>query len=151
MVTKYNIHTAKITELAEILWLLSFQFDEHEIVVTEARLQAAAENILDDGRLGFFLLARQADQAIGLACVSFCWTLEHGGKAAWLDELYVFPEFRSQGIGGALIEAVLQEAANQGCAAVDLEVDEGHRQAEKLYRNFGFKTLPRTRWVKLLD
>jgi ribosomal protein S18 acetylase RimI-like enzyme len=62
----------------------------------------------------------------------------------------VLPEYRSRGIGGLLIEAVLQAAKAQGCAAVDLEVDHEHHRAEQLYQRFGFDPLSRSRWVREL-
>jgi GNAT superfamily N-acetyltransferase len=75
-------------------------------------------------------------------------TLQHGGKSAWLDELYVAPEYRGKGIGAALLRAALETAQRSGCAAVDLEVDEAHARAENLHKREGFEPLHRTRWVK---
>jgi len=82
------------------------------------------------------------------ADVAFTWTLEHGGKSAWLDELYVVPEYRGKGIGAALLRAALEAAQRSGCAAVDLEVDEARARAENLYVQAGFRPLGRSRWVK---
>lgn len=145
-----DIHLANKAEIEIILDLLSRQFEEHEIEVTEGRLRYAVDAMLADSNLGFFLLAQSGENVVGLACVSFCWTLEHGGKSAWLDELYVLPEFRGQGIGQALLNSVLKKAQILGAAAVDLEVDIEHRRAEGLYQRYGFQTLPRSRWVKSL-
>ena len=145
-----RIFLAKPGDSPEVLQLLTLQFAEHEIDVPGEQLRDAVEAVLSDERLGFFLLARATDQNVGLACISFCWTLEHGGKSAWLDELYVLSEFRSRGIGSRLIEVVLQKTSDMGCAAVDLEVDVEHLEAERLYQRAGFETLPRSRWVKEL-
>ena len=68
--------------------------------------------------------------------------------AAWLEELYVVPEDRGQGVGEALLQAALDGVQARGCAAVDLEVDEAHQRAEHLYHRNGFVRLPRTRWVR---
>lgn len=130
--------------------LLKQQFEEHQIEISIFQLTATVEAMLADPRLGFFLLARLGTHVVGVACVSYCWTLEHGGKSAWLDELYVLPEYRSLGFGSALIDAIVQEATAQGCSAIDLEVDIEHRQAERLYQRYGFESLPRSRWVKKL-
>jgi len=145
-----QIYQPALPDLPIILELLSLQFEEHQIGVSEKALSTAIKAMLAEPRLGFFLMARFGEQAVGLACVSFCWTLEHGGKSAWLDELYVLPEYRSRGIGGLLIEAVLQTAKAQGCAAIDLEVDHEHRRVEQLYQRFGFDPLSRSRWVREL-
>jgi GNAT superfamily N-acetyltransferase len=87
---------------------------------------------------------------VGVAYVSFQWSLEHGGKAAWLEELYVLPDLRGGGLGTALLQAALDQAREEECAAVDLEVDGDHRRAETLYRRHGFEPLERARWVRRL-
>jgi len=147
---EWTIQLAQPADLDGVLDLLNRQFQEHAISVSAAQLRTGVLSMLDTPSLGFFLIARQQGTITGLACVSFCWTLEHGGKSAWLDELYVRVENRGRGIGHALLEAALRWAEEQGCAAVDLEVDIEHRRAENLYRRAGFKPLPRSRWVKML-
>ncbi len=77
----------------------------------------------------------------------FTWTLEHGGRSAWLEELYVQPEYRGRGIGQKLLAAAINRAREEGCRAIDLEVDRGHPRASHLYDREGFVRLARTRWV----
>jgi len=145
-----DIQAARSGDLQAVLGLMQGQFQEHEIDVPAEQLRSAVAAMLENPELGFFLMARQNGQVVGLACVSFCWTLEYGGKSAWLDELYILPPYRGAGLGGALLQAALSRARELGCAAVDLEVDIEHRRAENLYRRAGFEPLPRVRWFKLL-
>lgn len=128
--------------------LIECQFAEHRIPIDRRAIDAAIGKVLGSSRVGFILVARRRDLAAGVAYVAFTWSLEHGGRSAWLEELYVIPEMRGQGVGGALLEAALARAREEGCAAVDLEVDRDHACAEHLYRRAGFAPLPRTRWVK---
>ena len=141
---------AGLADLEILLILLAKQFDEHEIAFAPDELEVAikAEFIRDD--LGFFMIASKEDQAIGFAAVSYAWTLEHGGKSAWLDELYVLPGQRNAGVGDQLIEGVIEELKQEGCLAIDLEVEAEHNRAEHLYARKGFEKLHRTRWVKKL-
>ncbi len=85
-----------------------------------------------------------------MAYVSFTWTLEHGGKSAWLEELYIVPAERNRGVGRAMLATVLQQANAADCAAVDLEVDTTHARAGPLYAREGFTPLSRARWVRAL-
>jgi GNAT superfamily N-acetyltransferase len=145
-----SLHTAKASNLEEILHLLAAQFGEHGIELPDQALRNAVAAVLDRDDLGFFVVASDGAQTVGLAAVSFAWTLEHGGRSAWLDELYVLPERRGAGIGTALLREAVRHAAATGCAAVDLEVDRDHRRAEALYAREGFSPLPRSRWVRPL-
>src|SRR5258708_29578193 len=95
---------------------------------------------------GALLLALDSGVPVGLAALSYTWTLEHGGLVAWLDELYVVPERRGQGLGTALLVAARKVATDAGCAAIELEVDATHRRAENLYHRAGFEPLRRARW-----
>lgn len=131
--------------------LLLQQFEEHHIQVCPDDLEKAIAAVIDNENLGFFLMAQKDNRIIGIAYVSFNWTLEHCGKSAWLEELYVIPEWRNHGVGRSLLSTVIQRARSCGCAAIDLEVDQSHAQAENLYRRAGFFSLSRSRWVKDLS
>ena len=148
MVKDLQIKAVTSKDLDEILRLLQLQFEEHQINIAEPDLKGGVAEVLKDKRLGVILAAHQGEVVVGFAVLALTWTLEHGGKSAWLDELYVLPHLRDRGIGRALIEAAISEAIKLDCAAIDLEVDEDHSRAERLYKDYGFVRLPRSRWVK---
>ncbi len=143
-----NIYRAKPKDLPGLLHLMQKQFLEHEIEFDLDQLEAAIIHLLTHEELGFALTAKDGDQSVGIAVIPFAWTLEHGGKSAWLDELYVLPGYRNAGIGTLLIERLMKEAEKAGCLAVDLEVEVDHRRVEALYERMGFEKLARSRWVR---
>ena len=143
-----KIEIATIEDLNILHELIQKQFLEHEIDYKDDQLKSAIEQMLTIDSLGFFLIAKENDQSLGFAAISFAWTLEHGGKSAWLDELYVIPKYRGAGIGSAIIDRLIIEAKEKGCLAVDLEVESDHRRAENLYARKGFQKLDRSRWAQ---
>lgn len=143
-----NIEKAAAVDSIPLCELLQKQLQEHDLFLEGARLQAAIERLISEEGLGFILTAKEGGKLVGCAVVSFAWTLEHGGRSAWLDELYILPEFRGLGFGAQLLDQVLAHAAAGGCQAVDLEVDREHQRAENLYQRKGFQKLQRNRWVK---
>jgi GNAT superfamily N-acetyltransferase len=145
-----EIDRAHASDIEPIYHLLLSQFAEHRIAVSPASLERAIFELLKDPRKGVCLVAREGDEIIGVAVISLAWTLEHGGKSAWLDELYVLPECRGRGVGGSLLEQAITAAREMGCAAMDLEVDRDHAWAERLYARAGFQSLARSRWVNYL-
>jgi len=145
-----SIAPAGKTDRASVLELLEAQFLELENDAPRERVAAAADGVFEDAARGCFLLARRAGRAVGLAYLSFQWTLEHGGLIAWLEELYVRPEERGRGLGAALLDAALAQATSAGCLAVDLEVEQTHDRAANLYLRAGFAALRRDRYYKRL-
>ena len=68
-----------------------------------------------------------------------------GYAGAWivLDEAHVTnvavtPEYRGMGWGRALMEALLQYAANLGAVYMTLEVRKSNEKAQNLYKSLGF-------------
>lgn len=143
-----TIARATEADRAPVLELLAAQLADHGLP-TE-RLGAAVDGVLRDPARGALLLGRLDGAAVGVAYVSWIWSLEHGGRSAWLDELYVVPRHRGRGVGRALLLAALDLARAERCAAVDLEVDAGHARAARLYQREGFRPHARARWVREL-
>lgn len=144
------IELAKPHDIHDLLVLLKKQFAEHRIEFDPDQLKSSLMHLIAHEDLGCAWIAREGRSSIGFAIVSMAWTLELGGKSAWLDELYVLPQWRNAGVGTLLIESVIEKLRKLGCLAIDLEVDDDHRRAESLYARFGFESLERSRWVKRL-
>ena len=128
--------------------LLDGQYREHRIDMGGPVLARAMRELLR-GR-GVALVARARGRDVGLAVLSFCWTVERGGKTAWLDELYVVPEARGGGVGRRLLKRAIAEARKARCLSLELEVVKGHERAARLYVREGFEKLPRSRYSRAM-
>lgn len=134
-----------------VVALLVAQMREHEIPIDAASVGHAVDGALAVPDRAAILVAEGPPGSLaGVAYVSFTWTLEHGGRACWLEELYVSPARREQGIGKALLARAVEHARGRGCAAMDLEVEQGHERAANLYVREGFRPHTRRRFVKKL-
>ena len=60
--------------------------------------------------------------------------------AAWLISMWVSPEVRGQGVGEALIDAVVEWARNSGARRMLLDVGDHNQPAIALYARKGFKS-----------
>src|SRR5262245_6784519 len=105
-----EITSAGPLDRAEVIALLAAQLAEHAIELAPARLASAVDGVLADPARGVLFLARAEGKAVGVAYLSFTWTLEHGGPVGWLEELYVVPARRGGGIGTALLDTVCTRA-----------------------------------------
>lgn len=141
-----RIRPAAPDDLDAVTALLAVQLREHGVRIARADLAFAVEGLAHDSARGALLVADDAGQVVGVACLAHAWTLEHGGLVTWLDELHVAPAHRGRGTGTRLLEAALRTARDLGAVAVELEVDETHARAASLYRLHGFRPLARRRW-----
>ena len=83
-----------------------------------------------------YLLA--GDGPEGFAQVDFHASVWSEGPVGLLDELYVVPGRRGEGIGRALMEAVIALAHERGAARMELVTGENDTAARGLYESFGF-------------
>lgn len=144
----FLIEAARASDRDALVDLLTRQLAEHDLPADHAGVARAVDGILADERRGFLLVARAVDEAVGVAYVARHWSLEHGGPACWLEELYVLPAWRCRGVGVALLRASLDSARALGCLVMDLEVTADHARAENLYAREGFRELGRRRWAR---
>jgi GNAT superfamily N-acetyltransferase len=151
MQTNVEIQAASEAELPALVELLVIQLREHHNDLPDETLARAAAGLLRRPQRGQFLIALEAGAMVGFAALSYLWTLERGGRNAWLDELYVIPSRRGNGIGTALLHAAVDFARQVGARALELEIDADHARAAGLYEREGFTRLPRTRWALVLS
>lgn len=74
----------------------------------------------------------------GVAVMRIRSGLWSGGNEAYVEELYVVPEQRRQGLGEAMMNAAIELARERGCDRIDLGTDEGDADAHRLYERLGF-------------
>ena len=84
-------------------------------------------------RSATYLVARQGGEVVG-----------YGGQWVIMEEahittLAVDPDYQNRKIGERLLLALLEEAIVRGASHVTLEVREGNRAAQSLYRKFKFR------------
>lgn len=87
----------------------------YDVDLSKSRVALAGETIIGLGMLG-----RRHDQG-------------------WITRLGVLPEGRRQGVGRAILEALLEQASEQGVLEIWLEVIKGNHPAHNLFTSFDFQ------------
>lgn len=149
-VNEFAIRQLEAGEMAAVAALFEMQLAEHNVRRSHDELVSGLTTLLAEPEQGFVFSAVSEGQPVGVAYAARILSLEHGGWSGWLDELYVLPRWRGQGVGSALLGAVIAGATERGWAALDLEVDSGHRRVIPLYSRNHFEPVHRTRFVRRL-
>ena len=106
--------------------------------VPDAYLIASFEEMMRSDAYLTGLIFEKDGKTAGYALLCKTWSQEAGGKNVWIDEIYVLPECRGQGIGH---EFFAQLKDIEPAARYRLEIEPDNLRAEKLYRSMGFLPL----------
>lgn len=100
--------------------------------------EAALAALLDTDSPCGRVLVLEVDGAIGgYAALCFGYSIEFGGRDAFMDDLYVAPALRGRGYGKRLLDELDEIARAAGCRALHLEVFPGNAMAA-WYKARGF-------------
>lgn len=77
--------------------------------------------------------------AIGHVVLALNHSMEYGGLAAIIDDLYVRPQARRRGVARALLYALFAQCRALGCRAVKVEVGAANAPARALYARYGLR------------
>lgn len=72
------------------------------------------------------------------SCRTFVLSGPGGERLGAMDELYVMPEYRRQGVGRALAAALLDWCRTRGCSGVDGSALPGSRAVKSFFESEGF-------------
>ncbi|MGB6909416.1 MAG: GNAT family N-acetyltransferase [Methyloceanibacter sp.] len=93
--------------------------------------------LLGDDAKGAVWIAFQDGEPAGYVVLTLRHSMEYGGPDAFIDDLYVRPAHRRQGLGREALSALFAECARRGVLAVHVEAGRSNAAAQALYRSFG--------------
>lgn len=89
--------------------------------------------------VGNTLLVARAEDLVGFAMVAVeTGAFEQDCTRGIVENLYVVPERRDEGVGTALVEAAEARLADRGADVVSIEVMADNEPARELYRRLGY-------------
>lgn len=95
------------------------------------------------------LIAELNGMPAGFAFYFFDYSTWLGAPGLYLEDLFVDPPFREQGLGKALLERLAAIAVERGCARMKWEVLDWNEPAIEFYRAMGAEFLDEWRNVRL--
>lgn len=133
------IERALPTDLEDLLVLMRQYYAEDGLPFRRDAARDAMGGLLDTPEYGAVWVLRDGLAIVGYLALCMGYSLAFGGRDAFIDEVFVSPEYRNQGFGKQLIEAAIETARASGVQAVHLTVQRGNRRALELYEGMGFE------------
>jgi GNAT superfamily N-acetyltransferase len=147
-----SIHRATPNDLDSLLVLMRhMQLDDPwDHPADESIVRKNLLELLHNSVYGIIFIARDEHTPIAYLVICFDFSLEYHGKGAWVDELFVEPTHRGQGIATQLLNLAEISSLENGAQTLHLEVSHANSAIE-LYRRRGFIDHHRflmTKWLK---
>ncbi|MEZ4701586.1 MAG: GNAT family N-acetyltransferase [Rhodothermales bacterium] len=99
----------------------------------------AVRPLLGDNAFGRIWLIDVDGVPAGYVAVCFGYSIEFGGRDAFVDEFFLDEAFRGRGIGSAVLDLLPDAVAPFGVRALHLEVGRDNDRARRLYGARGFE------------
>lgn len=113
---------------------------------TEEDARRVFDHIMNSADLGIIVVAETKGTLCGYAYASYEWRAEFRGETMDIIALFVSPQWRSKGVGGRLITALVENARQRGIRRVSAEVHPGNSAIERTLESSGFDPERRTLW-----
>lgn len=141
-VVKYQLRPVMRTDIPEVLRLVralaEYEHLLHQVTATEEIFQQA---FFGAPPRGHAVLSWIGDRAVGLAVWYYTFSTFTGGLDLFLEDIFVEPEFRGQGIGLSFFRYLAQQARAEKCRRMEWRVLNWNEPAIDFYRRIGARPL----------
>lgn len=134
-----------ITQMIEQLYL------SENTVYRESEVNSALAALIEDNSNGGCWKFDSESGIAGYMIIGSAFSVEFGGKTAFVDELYISEKYRGKGIGKTALKFAEDFAKEKGYKYLRLEVELSNTIAQKIYRANGFKEHERYIMTKKLN
>ncbi len=144
--TKATYRVAQKSDVPLILHFIKelavYEKLSHEVV---AREHDISESLFGDNPKAFCVLADYDDEPAGFALCFYNYSTFQGKAGIYIEDLYVDPEYRGQGIGKGFFNLLARKAKDENCGRIQWWVLDWNEPSIEFYKSMGAK--PMDEWV----
>ena len=126
--------------------LAAYERLSHEVVATEEDFTAA---LFGTTRVAEALLAFSGSQPVGFALYFSTFSTFVGRPGIYLEDIFVEPEHRGQGIGAALLTRIAKIACDRNCGRLEWSVLTWNEPSIGFYERLGAQRMEEWRVFRL--
>ncbi|PIG93581.1 GNAT family N-acetyltransferase [Gloeocapsopsis sp. IPPAS B-1203] len=143
MNSELTLRPATPDDVPELFYLIQAlaEYEKLSHAVTGSA-EALQEHLFSDQPYVEAIIAEIREQAVGFALFFHNYSTFLTQPGIYLEDLFIMPEYRRQGIGKALIKYLAQIAVKRGCGRLEWSVLDWNEPAIAFYRRMGASILP---------
>ncbi len=125
-----------LTSGKDIDWIVPLVRAYHEfedVHMNAADRVASVREIVSNPDYGGIWGIYHEGEPVGYLALCSGYSIEFGGRDAFIDEFYIEPAYRGIGVGSKALALIKIEAAKIGLKALHLEVDRANARARRVY------------------
>ena len=115
-----NFRIADESDTHAVAVMLAELFEEVEHTPDASEIAAIFADIDAEDSHSTLLAINESEDIVGIATIVECLSLSAGGKYGVINELYVVPEYRSEGVGKMLLDEIKDLADGRGWTRLEV-------------------------------
>ncbi len=143
---KPRIRPAEASDCSLILRFIRelaiYEKAESSVVADEAQITAS---LFGADSSAWALICMQGETPIGFAVYFLNYSTWLGRKGLYLEDLYISPQYRHCGAGGAVLRYLARQAVATGCGRFEWSVLDWNEPAIRFYEKLG--AVPLSEWT----
>jgi ribosomal protein S18 acetylase RimI-like enzyme len=104
----------------------------------DAAGEATIEHVARGEPMAPAYMLEENNAPAGFFILTLGYSVENGGMDGFIDDIYLLPHLRGQGLGRTAVALAIEAAKAVGIRALLLEVESHNDRAYSLYRKMGF-------------
>lgn len=120
-------------DIPEVVAMMEDFYAIDNYPINTAKSTSLMDEFVRDNSLGKGWRIIHNSHTAGYVIMTFVFSFEYGGRIAFLDELYIKPEFRKLGLAKAAVDFTIIDAKHSGLKLIYLEVEKHNEAARNLY------------------
>lgn len=134
-----RVYSTEMDTLREYIEALYKHDEDFEAVIN---IEEGVKSLLRNESLATPYFINMAEERVGYVILTRYHSVEKGGLTIYIDELYVEDRYRKKGIGGKVMEEIMQLARTLGAKTLWAQTETYNKAAQSFFKGHGFRQNP---------
>ncbi len=134
-----RVYSSEMDTLREYIEALYKHDEDFEAVIN---IEEGVKSLLRNESLATPYFINRGEERVGYVILTRYHSVEKGGLTIYIDELYVEDRYRKKGIGGKVMEEIMQLARTLGAKTLWAQTETYNKAAQSFFKGHGFRQNP---------